>query len=46
MFSPFHLSGGQVFIVAFTQMAVNEERARLEVERLVERTGHGLQAPA
>ena len=27
---------GQMFIIAFTQMAVNEERARTEVERLVE----------
>lgn len=27
---------GQMFIVAFTQMAVNEEHARTEVERLVE----------
>ncbi len=26
---------GQVFVVAFTQMALNEERARREVERLV-----------
>ncbi len=26
---------GQVFVVAFTQMAMNEERARREVERLV-----------
>jgi len=26
---------GQIFVVAFTQMAVSEERARLEVEKLV-----------
>ena len=31
---PFFIAG-QVFIVAFTQMAVGEERARIEVEKLV-----------
>jgi signal transduction histidine kinase len=34
---------GQVFIVAFTQMAVNEERARLEVERLISELGSAYQ---